>query len=194
MCSWADNKLTIKFSLEQKVRLSDSSILADTAASIKASMITLNLNSNKRRKRETSFVSETIISDTSTTCEADYIVDDGACVKCPLGYGLSNGACTPCPIGYYSDEVSVAACTMCAGNFKTLSTGSTEVGQCLDPASLCSVPPATENTGLTPPTGALLVAGATVSVSCAPGYELEGGTESQFACSSNPISPICYSE
>lgn len=194
VCVWNDGKLTIQFSLQQEYRLSDSTIMADTADSIKASTITLNLEANKRRKRETSFVSQTIISETSTTCKTGYILDGGACIICPFGYGQSNGVCAPCPIGYYSDEVSVSACKMCPGNFKTLTRGSTEAGSCKDPASLCSVPGAIENTGLTPPTGALTVAGETVSVSCAPGYALEENISVYFACSENPISPICYSK
>ena len=193
-CSWADNKLTIKFSLVQTDKLSDSSILTDTAASIKASKISLSLDISRRRKRATSFVSEEITSETVTTCGSGFIAQNGYCVQCPVGYGLLDGACVPCPIGSYSAFKSIAACTLCSNNFKTLSSGSTRADQCKDPATLCIVPAAHTNTGLNPPTEALLDSGTAVTVSCSPGYALEGGIAAQFSCSADPISPICYSK
>jgi len=87
---------------------------------------------------------------------------------------------------------SVEPCTMCSDNFKTLSIGSKAADACKDPATLCTAPPAPAHTGLFPPSGALLDSGVMVEVSCAPGYRLEEGVNTRFACAGNPIAPICY--
>ena len=197
-CTWADSKLTVKFSLSQLVLLADPSILTDDAEALAAATFSLTISTATRsgrvRRADLSFSSGTVTSTTDTTCTASYLNVNGACVQCPVGYGESGGICVACPKGYYSDVKNIAACTQCPDSKTTLSTGTESAGDCKDPSTLCTVPAAPDNGALLPPPGSSVLDGSSVTVACTSGYAVEDGMSTKFSCTGTPKAPSCYRE
>ncbi|KAL5253228.1 hypothetical protein ACHWQZ_G013115 [Mnemiopsis leidyi] len=108
------------------------------------------------------------------------------CVKCSAGYYASDNTCKPCAVGQYGSSPGLSLCIYCDAGLSTLGQAASSSSECIE---VCEIP-AVHRGSSYPPTGFLVKAGSTVTLSCEEGFDLEYNQKSEVTCSDQL--PKCY--